>query len=190
MYIPSIPHFLTSITLQQWFYLIVGLTVLIASAFLQKTLKRVIVDLAFPSSYHSILVTIFGNLTKIACFFVALLILDEVEGINVTSVMRGFLFFSLGAGFILNDLIIDFAAGFFILYYKPFKAGQWLTVRLSDSNRFTGKITAIDIRYTTLHNDKDTVLLPNSFVFKSPLCIAHASDPTVVEPIQTSCKVN
>ena len=189
MYIPSISHFLSSITLQQWFYVSIGFCIVIGSFFMEKSLKKTVLGLHFPHSYHAILIKIFGNLTKIVCFLFILLVLDEIEGIEVGTILRTIIFFGLGAGFIFNDLITDFASGFFILYYKPFKIGDWLTVGSSDNTKFIGKIIMIDLRYTTLSNLNDTILLPNSFVFKSPVCIAHDNPDQEKNSPPTSCKI-
>lgn len=176
-----ISHFFSLITLQQWFYVSIGTLVLLSSWYLEKNLRKKLETLSFPESYKLILKKTFGNISKFILIIFILFIIDEIEEIDATAILRGIFFLTFSISFIFKELITDFTAGCFILFSKPFKIGEELTITIDDNITYAGKITAIDIRYTTIFNTIDTILIPNSFIFKSSLCISNNTNEKKIQ---------
>ena len=176
MFFHHIHHLFSLINLQQLFYMALCITILVLTSFFQKSVQRKASSLDFSKEYLSVIGMIFGNLTKIVCIIFALLFLDEIEGINASAILHSIVFLSFGTSFIFKDLITDFASGFFILYYKPFKIGQWVNITIDDNLTYAGEIKSISTRYTTLNNERETVVIPNFFLFKHSVCIMKKPD--------------
>ena len=56
-----------------------------------------------------------------------------------------------------------------LLVYRPFALKDYLEVK-----GMKGLVQAIDLRYTTLNNEGQTILLPNSLLFTNPITIGKA----------------
>jgi small-conductance mechanosensitive channel len=71
-------------------------------------------------------------------------------------------------GLAAKDMLAHSFAGFYILFMKPFARGDIITV-----SGYTGKVTAIDMRYVTLisKDGKNEILIPVSQVYGQPISI-------------------
>jgi small conductance mechanosensitive channel len=174
MEIQFITQILSSISPHQWLYAGIGIFILALSWIAGKLLQINLLQMRFPQGYSNFFVVILASLVKALCICFGLLVLVGTLGIDVGSIIQGFMFLGFGVSFILKDLISDVVAGFFIAMYKPFRMGQELAVTLESKATYQGKVVAIDIRYTTLENDQQTILVPNSYMFKQPLCLTKA----------------
>lgn len=78
----------------------------------------------------------------------------------------------LTIGFAAKDILTDTFAGFYILFIRPFKRGQIISV---NGNR--GKVMSVDIRYVRLLNlkDKSEILVPLSIVYGHSIVIERYS---------------
>ena len=98
------------------------------------------------------LIIIAGGLAALAVGF----------GVNVTSLAVIFTALSVGIGFGLQFIAADIASGFILLFERPVRVGDFITVGV-DSKSVEGKVRAINLRTTTvLTNDHITVIVPNS----------------------------
>ena len=153
------------------FLTLTGIVVLIAAwIILRKFEKNIVVKLR---GENDIFTPFVGKLLKLLILLIGLLAFAEMLGLNVSSVIHliGLLF--VGAGFVFKDMLADLMAGIFILTCHPFKQGETLTIQHPQYNyTFTGKIRAVDIRYTTIDDSGARVLIPNSLLFKVPVRIS------------------
>ena len=90
-----------------------------------------------------------------------------IIGIDVTALMAGLGLTGFILGFALKDALSNLLAGMLLLIYHPFKLGDKLMVA-----GFEGHVVAIDLRYTTLDNDGDKILVPNSMLFTNALRVS------------------
>lgn len=58
-----------------------------------------------------------------------------------------------------------------LLVYRPFALKDYVEVKGME-----GLVEAIDLRYTTLRYEGQTILLPNSLLFTNPITIGKAQD--------------
>jgi potassium-dependent mechanosensitive channel len=90
-------------------------------------------------------------------------------GADFTSLAVLFTALSVGIGFGLQFIAGDIAAGFLLLFERPVKVGDFVTVRGTDQ-KFDGKVTAIKLRTTVVQtNDHISVIVPNSKLINEAL---------------------
>tara|TARA_Y100001935_G_C17270996_1_gene491938 strand:- start:406 stop:924 length:519 start_codon:yes stop_codon:yes gene_type:complete len=89
-----------------------------------------------------------------------------VIGINVSAIIAGLGLSGFAIGYALKDSISNLLSGILILLYKPFEVNNNIVI-----GDHEGKIKHIDLRYTTLINDRDEILIPNSKMFTDPITI-------------------
>ncbi|MBI4524385.1 MAG: mechanosensitive ion channel [Deltaproteobacteria bacterium] len=88
-------------------------------------------------------------------------------GINVSALVAGLGLTGFALGFALKDIISNMLSGILILAYHPFRRGDHIGVAGLD-----GIVSEIDLRYTTLHAEEKTILLPNSTLFTNPISVS------------------
>jgi len=71
-------------------------------------------------------------------------------------------------GFAAKDILTNLFAGIFIIFTRPFKRGQIISV-----NNIRGKVMSIDVRYCKLQSlkDKSEMLVPLSVVYSNAITI-------------------
>ena len=89
-----------------------------------------------------------------------------IIGINVSAIIAGLGLSGFAFGYALKDSISNLLSGILILLYKPFEVNNEIVI-----GDHEGKIKHIDLRYTTLVNNKDEILIPNSKMFTDPITI-------------------
>jgi potassium-dependent mechanosensitive channel len=84
-------------------------------------------------------------------------------GADLTSLAVIFTALSVGIGFGLQFIAGDIAAGFLLLFERPVKVGDYVTVTGPDSKIIDGKVISINLRTTIVqNNDNVSVIVPNS----------------------------
>ncbi len=84
-------------------------------------------------------------------------------GADFTSLAVIFTALSVGIGFGLQFIAGDIAAGFLLLFERPVKVGDFVTVTGPDSRIVDGKVISINLRTTVVqNNDNVSVIVPNS----------------------------
>ena len=87
-------------------------------------------------------------------------------GINVTALVAGLGLTGFALGFALKDALSNILAGVLIMVYQPFRRNDCIAV-----GGFQGKVTAIDLRYTTIKSEGKRILIPNSALFTDKIVI-------------------
>jgi len=97
------------------------------------------------------------TLTNYVLVGVAITLLFSTLGVNWSSVQWMFAALSVGIGFGLQEIVANFISGIIILFERPIRIGDVVTVGESD-----GVVTRIQIRATTiLTRDRKELLVPN-----------------------------
>ena len=160
----------TFFTPERIFFIGVGSLALVISWITGKILQKDILKKYRPTEHGSFIIPLAAVLVKNIFLAIGILAFASALGLNVSSIIQTIGLLGFGISFMLKDLFIDVVSGFFIIGYKPFIPGQELTLQL-DKGSYKGKIVSIDIRYTTLENAEEKILIPNSFLFKQPVSI-------------------
>ena len=87
-------------------------------------------------------------------------------GVDVTALVTGLGLTGFAVGFALKDIISNALSGILILIYKPFHHGDQITV-----SEQTGKVTAINLRYTVLDAEDKIVFVPNANLFTNVVIV-------------------
>ncbi|SRR2546423_704649 len=92
-----------------------------------------------------------------------LLALKFAFGLDLTSVAIVFSALSFGIGFGLQFIAGDIAAGFILLFERPVRVGDFITVTGPDSKLTEGRVQSINLRTTVvMTNDQIAAIVPNS----------------------------
>ena len=92
-------------------------------------------------------------------------------GVDVSALVAGLGLTGFALGFAVKDTISNILAGVLLLVYRPFALKDYVEVKGME-----GLVEAIDLRYTTLRYEGQTILLPNSLLFTNPITIGKAQD--------------
>jgi potassium-dependent mechanosensitive channel len=140
--------------------LVIGTLVLVATMFLARTVtsvldrriaKRANID---PGLRYTI-----AQLVKYVLITVGFLVaLRQAFGLDLTSIAVIFTALSVGIGFGLQYLAADIASGFILLFERPIRVGDRITIGEDE-----GDVQSINLRTTVVTtNDRISIIVPNS----------------------------
>ncbi|HKO59888.1 MAG TPA: mechanosensitive ion channel domain-containing protein [Pyrinomonadaceae bacterium] len=168
--------------------LVQGLVVLVlaivlsrwASALLERRIaKRAQLD---PGIGYTI-----GRLTKYVFTALGVLIFLQVGlGLDLTSLAVVFTALSVGIGFGLQYIAADIASGFILLFERPVRVGDRITIGENE-----GDVQSINLRTTTLvTNDRVSIIVPNSKLVSEWVINWSYGDPRARVAIPISVAMN
>ena len=89
--------------------------------------------------------------------------LKTALNLDLTSIAVVFTALSVGIGFGLQFIAGDIAAGFLLLFERPVRVGDFISVTGPDNKITDGKVVSINLRTTIVQtNDHVSVIVPNS----------------------------
>jgi len=139
----------------------VFLLALVASRYLRSFLERRMQ--AHPHLDPGVQFTILRLVNYIVVLAGVVAGLRIAVGADFTSLAVIFTALSVGIGFGLQFIAGDIAAGFLLLFERPVKVGDFITVTGPDSKIIDGKVISINLRTTVVqNNDNVSVIVPNS----------------------------
>ena len=105
------------------------------------------------ATLHSFL----SNLVSVLLYFILIIIIISILGINTSSLVALLASAGLAIGMALSGTLQNFAGGVMIVLFRPFKVGDFIS-----SQGFEGKVSEIQIFNThLLTTDNKEVILPN-----------------------------
>jgi len=113
---------------------------------------------------------VIGHTGEIALIVLGVLTGLGTMGINITALVAGLGLTGFALGFAFKDILGNLLAGVLLLIYRPFHLKDFISVA-----GFEGTVVDIDLRYTTLHTDGKTILIPNSVLFTNSIVILEQS---------------
>ncbi|HEY5316300.1 MAG TPA: mechanosensitive ion channel domain-containing protein [Pirellulales bacterium] len=90
-------------------------------------------------------------------------------GIEVSALVAGLGLTGFAFGFALKDIISNALSGVLIIFFRPFKQGDRISV--FSSLAFEGTVVEINLRYTVLDAEEKTVFIPNSILFTNAVSV-------------------
>lgn len=109
---------------------------------------------------------LFARVAFIAINIIGLISVLGTLGINVSAIVTSLGLTGFALGFAMKDMLSNLIAGIMILLYQPYKLGEKVKI-----DSFEGTVSDIDLRATTLENDGDKILIPNSLVLSKVVTI-------------------
>ena len=155
--------------------LIQGLLILALALLFSRTVSRLLQRQIAKKAYldPGIRYTIARLTQYIIISLGVLLFLKAAFGLDLTSVAVLFTALSVGIGFGLQYLAADIAAGFILLFERPVRVGDRISVGKEE-----GDVQSINLRTTVMTtNDRVSVIVPNSKLIRDQLINWSYGDP-------------
>jgi potassium efflux system protein len=128
-----------------------------------------------------------GRLTKYVLTTLGVILFLQIAfSIDLTSLAVVFTALSVGIGFGLQYIAADIASGFILLFERPVRVGDRITV---DNDE--GDVQSINLRTTTvITNDRIAIIVPNSKLVSQRVINWSYGDPRARIPIPISVAVD
>jgi potassium efflux system protein len=145
--------------------LALGLVVMLIAVFVSRYLRRFI-EARMAGHKHLDPGVQFTILRLVHYFVIAIggiLALRIAVSADFTSLAVAFTALSIGIGFGLQFIAGDIASGFIILFERPVRVGDYITITGPDSKLTEGRVRSINLRTTiVMTNDNVASIVPNS----------------------------
>ena len=153
-----------------------GVLVLVATVFLSRVLTRLLQRRIAKRAYLDPgLQYTLGRLTQYLIFIFGVLLAIKVASptIDLTSIAVIFTALSVGIGFGLQYIAADIASGFILLFERPVRVGDRITIGEDE-----GDVQSINLRTTVVAtNDRISIIVPNSRLVSQRLINWSYGDP-------------
>jgi small-conductance mechanosensitive channel len=128
-----------------------------------------------------------GRLTKYALTTLGVILFLQIAfSVDLTSLAVVFTALSVGIGFGLQYIAADIASGFILLFERPVRVGDRITIDEDE-----GDVQSINLRTTTvITNDRVSVIVPNSRLVTQRVINWSYGDPRARVSIPISVSVN
>jgi small-conductance mechanosensitive channel len=134
----------------------------VVNRILRRLIQRIGKSTELPEEVCSLAADVVG-LTAIGFGIITAL---GTMGINVGAMIAGLGLTGFALAFALQDIVSSTLAGILLLVFRPFSVGH--LIRVSGNE---GIVSDINLRYTRLNNDGNTILIPNSTLFKEAIIV-------------------
>lgn len=153
--------------------IMVALLIFLIGQLVAKMVARVLGKVLRHTKLDNILVGFIQSLVNaLLMVFVIVAALDQL-GVNTNSVIAVLGAAGLAIGLALQGSLQNFAAGFMLLIFRPFKAGDFV-----EAAGTAGSIEKIGIFSTTMHTgDNKEVIIPNGSIYSGNI-INYSKRPT------------
>lgn len=157
--VSALDHF-TNLFIEHGPDLIYAIAIFIIGRYFAKFIKNIVVRMMDHAQYDHTVITFVSQLVYYALLALVILSALNKAGIPTNSFLAAFGAFGLAVGLALQSNLSNFASGLLILIFKPFKAGDWVTI-----GGVEGSIKGIQMLNTAVvTKDNKTVFIPNSII--------------------------
>ena len=108
-----------------------------------------------PSTFK--IYKLMGSTSNIILVIMGMITALGTLGIDVSAIVASLGLTGFALGFAFKDALSNYLAGIMVILYKPYDIGDYVKIMKCE-----GKITEIDLRYTTIENEGEINLVPNS----------------------------
>lgn len=150
-----------------------AVAIFVVGRFFASRIAKLAKKLMQKGKLDKMLVSFSGNIIYFLILgFVVIAALSQI-GVETTSIAAAIAAAGLAVALALQGSLSNFAAGFLIVVFRPFKAGDYIEV-----SGAAGEVDEISIFTTTLKTvDNKTIIVPNSQVTNCNI-INYSSEPT------------
>lgn len=139
------------------FKLLIAILVFYAGKYIIKRLYRVVSNVMFRRSVDASLTTFILSLVRIVSYFILIIIVISILGIETSSFIALFASAGVAVGMALSGTLQNFAGGVLILLLKPYKVGDYI-----EAQGYAGTVKAINIFSTVINTpDNKSIIIPN-----------------------------
>lgn len=111
-------------------------------------------------------VLIGGQVSKVVILIIGIITALGTAGVNVSALVASLGLTGFALGFACKDVLSNLLAGAMVLFYRPFRHGERISV-----TTYEGVVTSIDFRYTTLEDAGRKYLIPNSTMLSNVITV-------------------
>lgn len=141
----------------------VALTIFIVGQIAAKIISRALEKVLSHTKLDRILIDFLGSVVRALLLVVVLVAALDHLGVNTNSLIAMLGAAGLAIGLALQGSLQNFAAGFMLLIFRPFKAGDFI-----EAAGAAGVVETIGIFSTKLHTgDNKEVIIPNGAIYSS-----------------------
>lgn len=151
--------------------IVVGVVIFLAAWVVSIIVKRSILRLSKRSKNRIYLFRILGSLAKTTILIMGFIMGLGTMGVNVGALVASLGLVGFAVSFALKDTLSNMISGFVVLFYQPFKEGDFITVSSSK-----GRVVDISLRYTIIRTEEDHTYMPNSMLLTNPLIVKDKED--------------
>lgn len=156
--------------------LIVAVLIYIVGLYIARFIRDVAMRMMRRANYDHTVVSFVSQIIYYGVLAIVLLTALNSAGFPTTSLLAAFGALGLAIGLSLQSNLSNFASGLLILIFKPFKAGDVITVGF-----VTGTVRSIQFMNTTIvTKEMRTVFIPNSMLTSQQVTNATYQDTRVV----------
>lgn len=140
--------------------LIMAVIIFVLGRYLAKIIRKVVEKMLERANYDHTAMTFIGQIIYYGIMFLVIITTMHKIGIPTDSFVTAIGAFGIAIGLALQNNLSNFASGMLILVFKPFKAGDWISVDGMD-----GTVRNIQLLNTTITTKENrTVFVPNSII--------------------------
>ncbi len=147
---------------------IIGILILLVTWYLNRLLQKAIVKHGVTHKLEATLIKAIQNLTYIAIYSLGITLFLENFHIQMSALFGTLGVLAIGVGFALQKALANMTSGMFLLFYKPFCIGDYISC---NKPKFEGKIIDINLRLTTLEYNDNYVLIPNHTLYTAVVTV-------------------
>lgn len=139
------------------FHLAVAILVFYVGRFIIRRMYAFVAGVLGRRKVDSSLTTFILSLVRIVLYFILVVTVIGILGINTSSFIALFASAGVAIGMALSGTLQNFAGGVLILLLKPYKVGDYI-----EAQGYTGRVNSIQIFSTIINtNDNKSIIIPN-----------------------------
>jgi len=146
--------------------LIAALLILGASWLVSIWLERSAAHLLRDRSRNRDIADLLGQALRATLLATGLLTALGTLGVDTGALIAGLGMTGFALGFAVRDALSNLLAGILLLFYEPFQRDDHITVA-----GHQGRVSDVNLRYTTLEAEGKTILIPNSQLFNNAVVV-------------------
>jgi len=106
---------------------------------------------------HKDLISLLADVAGWTLFLIGIITGLGTAGVNVMALVTGLGLVGLAISFAMKDVLSNMVAGVLVLLFRPYSRGDRVRI-----GTFQGKVSNINLRYTTLLAKGGSILIPNA----------------------------
>ena len=127
-----------------------------------------------PSTFK--IYKLMGSTSNIVLIIMGVVTALGTLGIDISAIVASLGLTGFAIGFAFKDALSNYLAGIMVILYRPYDIGDNVNITGCE-----GKITEIDLRYTTIENDGEIHMVPNSVCLSKTITKYRSSTDKPVE---------
>ena len=152
--------------------IIISILLLFITYYLNKILQRTIKKLGETHNLEIQLIKAIRILTRVFVYSIGITLCLENLHVQLSALFGTLGVVAIGVGFALQNALANITSGIFILYYKPFFVGDYVSFDTTEADGKTeGRITDINLRLTTLEFENNRILVPNHILYSAVVTV-------------------